>query len=315
MQTKIYPADAETIVSLLDLHVTRPGEADEEDDAPFEVFEAGTGMCSLSLHIARALHAANPPVPASLRAALRSAPLARNVATSPGGVLNLTPKQAEQLSAYRASRRAILHTLDHNGGRTRAAYKLVRGFRGAQYLADMEFHVGAVNEYVESRLAASGGAPVFSRAVLDLPAAQQHAQPLIRALHPDSLLVIFAPSISQIAEFQMWAMEGRMPVQLEKVLELPTTTGADAVRDGGSGGKHWDVRIIRPKPAPVEAKGEGGEPAAVVEPDPVLVLRPKVGGRVAGGGFVAVFRKWPSEAAGAEETEDAEVEEREGAEA
>ncbi len=285
-------------MSLLELSPTRPGEEDDDggDDAPFEVFEAGTGMGSLSLHIARALHAANPPVPAALRHVLRSSPLARNVATSAGGVLDLAADEAALLSRYKASRRAVLQTLDRSGKHTRAAYKIVRSFRRAQYLADMDFHVGAVDDYIAARLAASGGQPVFARAVLDLPAAHAHADQLIRALHPNAVLIIFNPSISQIAEFQTWALASGASVQLEKVLELPTTSTADGVRDGGCGGKHWDVKIVKPKPAPREQAppGEEAEDESVTEREPVVVMRPKVGGRVAGGGFIAVYRKWPA---------------------
>ncbi|KAM3501155.1 hypothetical protein MY10362_005789 [Beauveria mimosiformis] len=302
--TPIYPSDAATIVSLLDLHPVRPGEEDEgqPDDGPFEVFEAGTGMGSLSLHIARALHAANPPVPAPVRHMLRAGPLARNVASGGGGgMLELSADDAAQLAAYKASRRAVLKTLDRSGKHTRAAYKLVRGFRRAQYLADIDFHVGGLADYVAARLAASGGRPVFARAVLDLPAAHDDAvaAALVPALHDNAVLVLFCPSISQVAEFQAWALGSGAPLRLEKVLEMPTTSTADGVRDGGCGGRHWDVKIIKPKPARVEEEEEGtGEDAAcdgpVTESEPVVVMRPKVGGRVAGGGFVAVYRKWPA---------------------
>ncbi|KAM3519994.1 hypothetical protein NHJ13051_007140 [Beauveria bassiana] len=306
--TPIYPSDAATIVSLLDLHPVRPGEEETDndegkpDDGPFEVFEAGTGMGSLSLHIARALHAANPPVPAPVRHMLRAAPLARNVDASAGGMLELSADEAAQLAAYKASRRAVLKTLDRSGKHTRAAYKLVRGFRRAQYLADIDFHVGAVGDYVAARLAASGGRPVFARAVLDLPAAHEHtggaAGALVPALHDNAVLVLFYPSISQVAEFQAWALESGAPLRLEKVLEMPTTSTADGVRDGGCGGRHWDVKIIKPKPAPAEEDKGAGEDAACIGPatetEPVVVMRPKVGGRVAGGGFVAVYRKWPA---------------------
>ncbi|TQV92064.1 hypothetical protein V2A60_004370 [Cordyceps javanica] len=299
--TPIYPSDAETIVSLLDLNLNRPGEDGEDgeegqDDGPFEVFEAGTGMGSLSLHIARALHAANPPVPPALRHILRSSPLARNVAAA-GGVLELAAGEAALLAGYKASRRAVLQTLDRNGKHTRAAYKIVRNFRRAQYLADVDFHVvDSVDSYVSARLAASGGRPVFSRAVLDLPAAQQHAGRLVQALHRNAVLVLFNPSVSQIAEFQAWALESKAPLRLEKVLELPTTSTADGVRDGGCGGRHWDVKIVKPKPVPKEVTHvEDLENESAAEQEPVVVMRPKVGGRVAGGGFIAVYRKWPAE--------------------
>ncbi|KGQ05613.1 hypothetical protein BBAD15_g9135 [Beauveria bassiana D1-5] len=79
---------------------------------------------------------------------------------------------------------------------------------------------------------------------------------------------------------------------------MPTTSTADGVRDGGCGGRHWDVKIIKPKPAPAEEEKGAAEYTAGngpgTETEPVVVMRPKVGGRVAGGGFVAVYRKWPA---------------------
>lgn len=267
-------------------------------------------MGSLSLHIARAIHAANPPVPADLRHALRSSPLARNVANA-GGVLELTPEDGAALAKYKGSRRAILQTLDRNGKHTRAAYKLVRNFRRAQYLADIDFHVDSIENYVSGRLAASGGAPVFSRAILDLPAAHEHAEKLIQALYPNGVLILFNPSISQIAEFQAWALKNKVSMQLEKVLELPTTSTADGVRDGGCGGRHWDVKVVTPKAVPSETTmpAEGDGTAIETERESVVVMRPKVGGRVAGGGFIAVYRKWPAGSASQRQEQDDEASE------
>lgn len=50
--TPIYPADANLIVSLLDLH---PATAEDESHARMEILEAGTGHGSLTLHLSRAL--------------------------------------------------------------------------------------------------------------------------------------------------------------------------------------------------------------------------------------------------------------------
>ncbi|KAF3357018.1 hypothetical protein VdG1_03576 [Verticillium dahliae VDG1] len=61
MATPIYPHDSSMIVSLLDIDLPAPGEDPVADaGAPFEVFEAGRGMGSLTLHLARAIHGANP---------------------------------------------------------------------------------------------------------------------------------------------------------------------------------------------------------------------------------------------------------------
>ncbi|KAF1815387.1 hypothetical protein P152DRAFT_183853 [Eremomyces bilateralis CBS 781.70] len=58
--TPIYACDANLIVSLLDIHVEPPSA---ENDAPFEVLEAGTGQGGLTLHLARAIAAGNAPPP------------------------------------------------------------------------------------------------------------------------------------------------------------------------------------------------------------------------------------------------------------
>ncbi|KAK7398298.1 hypothetical protein QQX98_012327 [Neonectria punicea] len=271
--TPIYPHDANTIVALLDLNLPRPGEEDEKPDAPpFEIFEAGTGMGSLTLHIARALHAANPPTTPSLRNALCSA----NYQPHSFG-LNLSPEDQTAYDSYCASRRAVLHTLDRNPKHSRAAHKLIRQFRRALYFPAIDFHVGSIDEYVTERLAQTDGAPFLSHAILDLPSAQDNATSVIKALKPNGLLVLFNPSISQVGDFQAWAKRTGQPVQVEKVLELPVSTTADGIRDCG-GGREWDVKTVIPKGADDDVQ-------------PVQVMRPKVGDRVVGGGFIAVLRR------------------------
>ncbi|KAK2603812.1 hypothetical protein QQS21_004014 [Conoideocrella luteorostrata] len=302
--TPIYPHDANTIVSLLDLNPSRPGEdeyaSDEVVDRPFEVFEAGTGMGSLSLHIARAIHAANPPLPPSLRRDICEAKFRPKSNPSLTRV-DLQPEAEEALDQYRASRRAILHTLDQKPKHTHAAYKLIRNFKRAQYLPSIDFHVGSVDEYLSARLTQSNEQPFLSRAILDLPSAHDNAEQVIKSLLPNGILILFKPSISQIGDFQKWSAETRQPVRLEKVLELPVSTTSDGVHDAG-GGRHWDVKTVIPKGS------QGGEGKAV------QVMRPKVGERIAGGGFVAVLRRWPVEsglaeqdAEGAAERENQEV--------
>ncbi|KAI5458457.1 S-adenosyl-L-methionine-dependent methyltransferase [Mariannaea sp. PMI_226] len=273
--TPIYPHDASTIVSLLDLNLSRPGEEDDADAPPFEIFEAGTGMGSLTLYLARALHAANPATTPSLRDALCTA----NYLPHEFG-LELDAESQMAFDAYRSSRRAILHTLDRNSKHSRAAHKLIRQYRRALYFPTIDFHVGSIEEYITGRLAQTGNQPFLSHAILDLPSAHDNALHVIQALMPNGLLVLFKPSISQIGDFQTWAKRTNQPVRFEKVIELPVSTTADGVRDTG-GGREWDVKTVTPK---------GADP----DSQPVQVMRPKVGERVAGGGFVAVLRRYPS---------------------
>ncbi|KAG5948388.1 hypothetical protein E4U53_006309 [Claviceps sorghi] len=284
--TPIYPHDANTIVALLDLNPSRPGEEDaDSQDAPgapvFEIFEAGTGMGSLTLHIARAIHAANPPLPPWLGRDICDAKFRPKSNTSLTRV-DLGPDAEAAFDRYRASRRAVLHTLDNRPKHTQAAYKLIRNFRRAQYLPSIDFHVGSIDEYLSERLAKSGGEPFLSRAILDLPSAHENAERVVQALLPNGILILFKPSISQIADFQKWSAETRQPIRLEKVLELPVSTTSDGVHDAG-GGRHWDVKTVLPR---ASQDGSGR---------PVQVMRPKVGEKIAGGGFVAVLRRWPRE--------------------
>ncbi|KAK5995905.1 tRNA (adenine(58)-N(1))-methyltransferase TrmI-like protein [Cladobotryum mycophilum] len=264
LATPIYPHDATTIVSLLDINPSRPGEDDEDDHnaPPFEIFEAGTGMGSLTMHIARTIYAANPTFP--LLSDICSPPHPTNPTTT-------SPPQEAALTSLQTSNHA------------RAAYKLIRNFRRAQYLSPIDFHVGSVEEYLGRRLEESGGKPFLSRVILDLPSAHDNAERVVQALHPNGLLILFNPSISQIAEFQTWSNETLQPIRLEKVIELHATTVSDGGVHDSAGGRHWDVKTVVPK----AEQGEDGNGK------PVQVMRPKVGERVAGGGFVAVLRRWP----------------------
>ncbi|KAH7198726.1 S-adenosyl-L-methionine-dependent methyltransferase [Fusarium flagelliforme] len=278
MATPIYPHHANFIVSLLDLNLSQPNEEDYDPETneplpPMEIFEAGTGMGSLTLHLARALTAANPAIPSTLRDDLCSARYKPE-----GRGLDLSGEVQAAYDSYRSSRRAVLHTLDQNTRHSRAANQLVRRYRRSIYYPTVDFHTGSISDYISPRLAETDGQPIFSHAILDLPSVEDYASPVIQALHPNGLLVVFAPSISQIARFQAWAAETKQPVRQERVIELDVSTTADGVLDTG-GGREWDVKQVTPK----------NDPTGV----PVQVMRPKVGDRISGGGFVGVYRRWP----------------------
>lgn len=305
---------------MMDLHPEHPGEVDNEHDEPFEVFEAGTGAGSLTLHIARALHAANPPLHPEIRAALPTAKIkfktrsndddpthsptvteeqhqvdtttASTSATEEPPSSSTTPDLVSvnisnldipdhlqpNLSSYMTSRRAILHTLDRKSSHSRSAHSLVRRFRRAIYLPTVDFHVSpSIADYILPRLSSRQDRPFLSRAVLDLPAAEDHAEPVVRALRPAGLLVVFSPSISQIASFHAWSVGTRQPLRLERVAELPTSGSAEQGVHDCEGGRAWNLKTVVPK---------GSEDGQVVQ-----VMRPRVGDRIAGGGFVAVLRR------------------------
>ena len=66
--TPLYPKHCAIITSLLDISLPCPGEDPQFDQGPpFEILEAGTGHGALTLHLAREIHGANPPIPARIR--------------------------------------------------------------------------------------------------------------------------------------------------------------------------------------------------------------------------------------------------------
>ncbi|KAF0319514.1 tRNA-methyltransferase [Colletotrichum asianum] len=320
--TPIYPQDASMIVSVLDLNLPSPGEDPDFDDGPpVEIFEAGTGMGALTLHLARAIHGANPPVPLKLREALCTAEYERNTlprkpatdddapeyAHLPHALKIADPELAEMHAKHAASRRAILHTLDINPTSSRMAHKLVRYFRRGLYLSDVDFHVSTIRSYLSSRLAEKGGEPFLAHVILDLPASQEHADVAVQALQPGGKMVVFYPSITQILEFEMWAKDTGQPLVLDRVLELHTSTSnSDSGFKDALGGRNWEVKAVGIRK--FERAGETG-PASKG-----YVCRPKVGTLVVGGGFLAVFSRITKKSSVEEVVKEVEQTESEQAE-
>ncbi|KAK3045029.1 hypothetical protein LTS18_014746, partial [Coniosporium uncinatum] len=227
----------------------------------------------------------------------------------------------DALTAYRSTRRAIIHTLDVVPKNSRHAQKVVRGFRKGLYYPHVDFHSGDVSQFVLDQLAArtsdgSGPEPYLSRAILDLPSAHNHLATVSRALRVDGLLAVFNPSVTQIAECVDIVRKLKLPLMLEQVVELGHNM---------SSGRAWDVRTVRPRhldrknvatqSKAIEKTGEvmnsdeesdvpeGFLDSSESETPPVdelrvekekewqMVCRPKVFERVVGGGFLGLWRK------------------------
>ncbi|GAB7354379.1 hypothetical protein MBLNU459_g4881t1 [Dothideomycetes sp. NU459] len=366
--TPIYPADANLIVSLLDLHVSPTDPATLDASQPkLEILEAGTGHGALTLHLSRAIHAANPSKPPSLAFEPDACP-EESSDTEP----NASPD--EPITAWKKTRRAVIHTIDVSSKYSKHASKVVQGFRHGLYSDNVDFHVGDVSKWVTAELlrrsaaatqtttsttaaeaeshntisttaeeaqgqtAASTTAdeaqsyaempavaekiesqprpnPFLTCAFLDLPSTHDHLATVASALHTDGVLIVFNPSVTQIAECIQKVKQENLPLFLEQTLELGT--------NGSSGGREWDVRAVKPRvskkkdePATETAEGmplddsttveSGGEDVgrdseqvsngpAHGQRDWSLVCRPKVGERVVGGGFLGVFRKMKDE--------------------
>ncbi|KAF4554002.1 Hypothetical protein D9617_5g068770 [Elsinoe fawcettii] len=288
--TPIYPADANVIVSLFDIHVPRPTPSAPSNER-YEILEAGTGHGALTLHLSRAIHAGNPP---------------------------MAVDQNEQ--EWRGSRQAVLHTIDISEKYSKHAEKIVAGFRKGVYSGNINFNVGSVSDWVRAEIERrSDKAAFLSNAFLDLPGLEDHLATVSSVLLPDSKLIVFAPSVTQILACFEKARKAKLPLVLGQVIELGT--------NGSSGGREWDVRAVVPRdkikrrkaesevseraPQDVDVRAETSEDelslesetsaadssAAEVEVEPEpdaeekIVCRPKVGDRITGGGFLAVFIK------------------------
>ncbi|EAW24870.1 tRNA (adenine-N(1)-)-methyltransferase [Aspergillus fischeri NRRL 181] len=327
--TPIYSADANLIVSLLDIHVTPPAEGSQEQP-PLEILESGTGHGSLTLHLARAIQAANsvPPrlPPKSQIQYLQGRPIrpgtdaekadpksTGNTAQElPDGFVEQQTEQ-QQWDAWRAHRRAIIHTVDVSPKFSAHAEKIVRGFRRGIYAGNVDFYVGHVENWIAEQKKARASRsllsssptvePFLSYAILDMPSAHLRIPHVAPILKRDGILVVFMPSVTQVGDCVDLIRRQKLPFILEKVVELGS---------GISSGRLWDVRFAVKKSradpsswteaadsaeteedssdAAVESVPAAPEEAARQE-DSVLVCRPKVGTRIVGGGFVGVWRR------------------------
>ncbi|KAI4129068.1 MAG: hypothetical protein LQ338_002418 [Usnochroma carphineum] len=282
MLLSIYAPDANLIVSLLDLH-PQESEYAPESVPGIEILEAGTGHGALTLHLARAIHAANA---------------GRHVS----GVYSGHPGNKAGISRGRA----LIHTIDVSPKYSEHAAKIVRGFRQGLYMRDIEFHIGDVSEWIDRQKSIRDMRNLLSHALLDLPSSHSYVEKVASALRVDGKLVVFNPSITQINSAIQLVKTKRLPLQLERVVE---------VGHAMTGGRIWDVRFVKPRiltkrlnvkqtaaavgdSERAVGTGEDLDARAVDDDDSVMdeegyemVCRPKVGGRTSGGGFVALWSK------------------------
>ncbi|KZF25020.1 S-adenosyl-L-methionine-dependent methyltransferase [Xylona heveae TC161] len=329
--TPIYPADANLIVSLLDIHVTPPEPGTEDEAGPLEILEAGTGHGALTLHLARAISAANgrsPKIPPLSAQAINKVVSKDHVqdpiedadasndaleGTSSEEVARASPEE-EAYEQWKRARSAIIHTVDASAERSAHAERIVRGFRHGIYAGNVDYHVGDASQWIkeqfQTRHASSGeepgkAEPFLSHVILDLPGTHHHLDTVSQALRVNGALAVFNPSITQITSCVQKIRQQRLPLVLEQVVEL----GA-----GSTGGREWDVRAVRPRvldrmqaqPASDSSDGEstanGQSPNEAQETEKPqttdsredgweMVCRPKVGARVVGGGFLAIWKR------------------------
>jgi tRNA (adenine57-N1/adenine58-N1)-methyltransferase len=151
-------------VSLLDIHVDASSNP-IRSEPPLEILEAGTGHGALTLHISRAIHAANPPIP-------RVAQIFNEEEPEDAVYLGESMEDMDHTAAasWRDNRRAILHTLDISSKHSKHAKKIVEGFRDGIYAGNVDFHVGDVSDWIANQKATrKTEEPFLSHVFLDLP--------------------------------------------------------------------------------------------------------------------------------------------------
>ena len=234
-----------------------------------------------------------------------------------------------RLNEWKTQRRAVIHTLDVSSAHSLHARWVVGGFKRGIYAGNVDFGVGDVSAWIDQQLTTRNldtnpptNRTFLSHIILDLPGSHQHIAKAASVLDVDGVLLIFNPSITQITSCVEMIRREKLPLILDRVVEL----GA-----GMTGGRLWDIRAVRPRAATraekerqqinsddgeeseatsgaeiagqdertnlktiPEADGANGQSSGAVEPEQAglaMICRPKVGNRVVGGGFVGVWRK------------------------
>lgn len=289
-----------------------------------ELLEAGTGHGSLTLHLARAIHAANLPLPAQQDPYTLARPDENSSVVQPHESIDGPvgtpaspghPYESGISGKFARHRQAIIHSLDNIHQHSKHAQNIVQGFRRGLYNSDVEFHVGDVSEWIDKEFALrasnstdSADKAFLSHILLDLPNSHSYAMKVVSALHVSGNLLVFAPSITQIVNWVDEIRKKKLPLQLDQVIELGR---------GISGGRQWDVRGVKPRALlraintrvvnhtnlvqnQIRESQDGHDQAtakasqARVDDEDFgweMVCRPKVGEQVIGGGFVSLWKK------------------------
>lgn len=161
---------------------------------------------------------------------------------------------------------AVLHSIDRNQNHSKVGRRNVQNFRRGMYSNDVQFHIAdSPADWLRTQQGIQ-----LSGVFLDLPSPHVGLKTIADAMRLDAPLTVFCPSVSQIQDFSE---------EINQDADIPLTmiTVAELLPGMGGGMRPWDVRssVIR----------ETGQIARV--------CRPKVGSKVVGGGFVALFKRIP----------------------
>lgn len=268
------------MVSLLDIHVAPPTSTNEPSSSqpPLEILESGTGHGSLTMHLARAIAAANPSPP------LLSAP-------------------EQDWAKWKNSRRTVLHSVEINEKTSTHAEKLIKGFRQGLYYPHVDLYASDVTSWLSSQRMG-----FLSYVVLDMPGVHHVIENVVPAMKDDATLMVFVPSITQIGDCVRAIAEKSLLLRMVQVVEMG---------EGLSNGRDWDVRLVQKraqekgcKMIKLNAEKSPLETAETLAEEPlqdhvdvddgtkaemndasVMVCRPRVGRLTMGACYVGIWRK------------------------
>ena len=189
------------------------------------MLEIGTGHGSLTLHLARAIHAANAYLP-------------------PPDQAKQCPEDQEAQHPIDISedpRPFILHTLDSDPKRLAYAKKVIHGFRAGLYTRNISFHSGTLPTFLQAQYTHRSidpniPNPFLSYVIIDIPGAHDLLAEIAPAMHRNATLAVYCPNITQLVRCERLIKKTGLPFWMERAVELGS---------GISGGREWMVRHPR----------------------------------------------------------------------
>lgn len=212
----------------------------KHDENKLEIFEAGTGAGSLTLHLARAIHGANtraPPIPKLPKTNGKVNP-DDDIYRYGGKLGDRNDKMTKLYNEWRSQRRAVIHSLDLDENHSRHAQRTVRNYRHGAYFPHIDFHVGTIHGYLSKRFEQTQDV-FLDHAILDIPAIQDEMEIVGKCLKPNGRLITWCPSVTQHMKCLEAVKSKKLPFVLDRVLELGSQLS--------TGGREWEVRSVKPR--------------------------------------------------------------------
>ena len=132
--------------------------------------------------------------------------------------------------------RAVIHTVDVSAQYSEHAKKIVHGFRQGLYAEGVAFYVNSLSDWLdrqieERQLEECYDKTFLDHIILDMPDSYRQVEKAALTLRANGSLLLFNPSITQLIAAVDVVRSRRLPLSLERVIELGP---------GLTGGKEWE---------------------------------------------------------------------------